>query len=209
MKANYERVGYKSKSWIGKFLKTYQKWLLLFGLVALIAFITGIMTAVKIGGELEVGDLPSKAIRILFENPKNNWGYFMQQLLSLLYIVVLVIFCNFHPCMIVLDLILILYHFYCFGFCFIGIILLYTVAGFFNMILFIFPFLLLYSFIVLLLVCICYKKCLLVKKYGRACTTDCSNKEINWIIIILLMVLLCLLLTQTIILPVVSITIIV
>lgn len=208
MKANYERIGYKSKSWLSKFLKTYQKWLIIFGLVALVAFITGIMTAVKIS-DLEVGDLPSKAIRILFDNPKNNWGYFLQQLLSLFYVVILVIFCNFHPCMVILDIILILYHFYCFGFCFIGIILLYTVAGFFNMILFIFPFLLLYSFIILLLVCICYKRCLIIKKYGRACSMECSNGETNWIIVILLALLLFLLLIQTLILPIVSVTIIV
>lgn len=209
MKASYERVGYRSKSFISKFLKQYQKWLIIFGLVALIAFITGIMTAVKIGGDLEVGDLPSKAIRILFDNPKNNWGYFMQQLLSLFYIIALILLCNFHPCMILLDFILILYHFYCFGFCFIGIILLYTVAGFFNMILFLFPFLLLYSLIILLLACICYKKCLLKKKYGNCSSPDCSLKENNWIIIILLVTILCLLLTQTIILPIISITIIV
>lgn len=209
MNANYQRVQLKGKSWLGKFFRFYRGWLLFFGILALLAFVTGILTVSKVSDDLELDKLPSKAIIVLFEDPKNNWGYFIQQLLSFFYIIAIVLLCNFHPCMIWVDILIVLYHFYCFGFCFLGIILLYSVAGFFNLLLFILPFFLLYSFIILLLVCICVKRCILKRKYGSVCSPTFSYKELQAMVWVLVASLLLILLLQTLFIPIISITIIV
>ncbi len=206
--ANVIRISYNAKSVIGKWFREYKGYVIFFSIIALLGFVTGIMTAVKLGKDLEVDHLPSKAIRLIMDNPKNNWGYFVQQLLSLTIMIVVFMFCQFHPIMILVDVLLIVYHFYCFGFCFLGIILIHTIVGFLNVIIFIFPFHLCFGWILVLILAIGYKQCKVVKRFGKLSHCHTSKKDNKWIVIILVALMLVLLLIQTLLLPLVSITII-
>ena len=92
MKYGYEVLKDKIYRFSVKLIKEYKYYLIIFSIFFLLAFVTGIFTALKYSMDLSVDNFINKALLEFLKHEKGFWGLFFSYYIWLLLICVFVIF---------------------------------------------------------------------------------------------------------------------
>lgn len=165
---------YKLKSNLSFFSSKYKKWLIVLGLFLLFGVVIGIVTASKISGSMTIKNLLDNNLYNFLAGKKTNLGLFFSYLFSFLIMFSIIIFLNFSPWLIILNLAVIVFFGYFIAFNITCIIILYPLGGILNSVLIIIPCMLCLSFCVMLISAVAIYRNIAFKKFGRECPA-CQN----------------------------------
>lgn len=167
---------YRLKSSLSFFSSKYQKWLIVLGMFLLFGIVIGVVTASKISGSITIKSLLDKNLYSFLAGKKTNIGLFFSYLFCFLVMFSIIIFFNFSPWLISLNILVIVFFGYFVSFNVTCIIVLYPLGGIINTVLIIIPCMLCLSFCILLLSAVAIHRNLCFKKFGRDCPA-CQNSS--------------------------------
>jgi len=199
------RNSYKIKSDISKFFKKYWVVILLLTCLFILGLITGIITASKHSGNLELENIPDENLIKFLCGDKSNFAVFFSYLLPIGGALILIIFFNFNFLCSLVNYFYIVIRGYSLGFTIYALIGLFSFGGIIAVII-ITPFWICGNLVIVLISAICISKNRIINHYGKVCYIRTNHKNL---IILLCLILILLLFLLCLIMPVLKITIIV
>lgn len=193
------------KNTLSNFLKVYKVFLIVLALVLLLGVVTGIFTASKYSGSLEMEHIPDSNFVSFICGDKGSLGLFFTYFVNYCILFVIVIFVCTTPLFNVLIYLCFLVLGYRLGFLISALITLFSFAGIINVVIIILPFELLLMFVFMLLCSIVIHRNKIRKKFG------CINSNTNYkkIYLFLVIIFFVILFIKCLIMPVINVTIIV
>lgn len=120
---------------------------------------------------------------------KSNFGLFFSYLFSVLILIAAIIFLNFSPWLIIVNILALIFYSYFVSFNITCIIILYPIGGILNTILILIPCGCILTFCILLISAVAIKRNLLAKKYGCEYVNKCQS--VNYVKVYSLLILGC------------------
>lgn len=204
--ATFYRNKYRVKSQFNSFWGKYKMLILFLFISLLIGTVTGIFTATKYAGELELSNVPDNNLVAFLQGDKGSFGVFFSYFVKTIVVCALILLLNINRFFAVVNFVYIFVRGYSFGFTIFAIINLFSFAGVINVVLIIIPFDLIVSFLIIVLSSIAMYKNNAIKKYGKECYCR-QNSSMPILCIILLIVAV--LFLKCMCMPLIRITIIV
>lgn len=205
-KINKIRNSYALKSEISLFFKNYKGIIITLIFVMLLGIITGVFTASKYSGGLELENIPDGNIVDFISGDKGSFGVFFTYFIRYLLIFLFVVFFNVNSFFNIISFLVIGIMGYITGFTIAGFVTLYSLVGVINVIILIIPFDLVSLFLLILITAISIRKFRLYKKFGSNCLSYVNHKNIYLILFLLLTIVLFI---KSMLLPIIRVTIIV
>ena len=204
--ANFFRNKYRVKSQLNSFWGKYRVLILFLFLTLIVGFVTGIFTATKYAGDLELTNVPDNNLVSFLQGDKGSFGVFFSYFINTAIACVLIICLNINRLFAIVNFVYIFVRGYSFGFTIFAIISLFSFAGVINVVLIIIPFDLVVNFLIIVLSSIAIYKNNIIKKYGKECY--CRQNGTTPIVCICILIVLILFL-KCMCMPLIRITIIV
>lgn len=199
------RNTYKIKSSISQFFKRYKVAIFVLACFFVLGLVTGIITATKYSGNLELENIPDDNLIKFLCGDKSNFGVFFSYLLPICLALILIIFCNFNFLCSCINALYILIRGYSLGFTIYALVGLFSFGGIIGIIVIV-PFWLIIDFSIILISSICVLKNHIIKQYGKHCYAN--NNPRNFILFIIAIMIIVLFILCM-VMPVLKITIIV
>ena len=200
------RNTYVLKSKISSFFKTYKNLIFFLAFVLFVGIVTGILTASKYSGDLELKNLPDGNIVDFISGDKGSFGVFFAYFIEFLLVYLFLVFLNINGLFNILSFVIVGIFGYVAGFTVAGIITLYSFVGIINVVVLIIPFDLCILFLLILLTSISIRKYRICKRFGSNCASCLSYKKDSFVLFLILTLIL---FVKCMILPIMRITIIV
>ena len=197
---------YSLKSIVSAFFRKYWLCILFLSCSFLLGVVTGIFTASKYSGKLELEHIPDESFVAFLCGDKGSFSLFFSYLISFAIVFVIVLLLHKSKLCVFFTFFYIVSRGYILGFTLFAIITLFGLAGIINAIIIVLPFWLIISFMLILISSICIMKNSLIRKYGRYCYESLNIKSVLIILIFLFVAFLFLL---CMVYPIIKITIIV
>ncbi len=197
------------KSNVARYLAEYKAILIVCAIFLFLGIFTGVLTAIKHSGSLELSNLSDVNFVDFLKGDKGTTGLIFPYLLSFVINVCIIIFINFKPWLILVNFLVLLAKGYTFAFDITILIVLYGFSGIINVLFIILPFEILIGLVLIVISSFAIKRNIHIKKYGI--NNTCKNSKINyaktyWFLIIIGVVFI---LLKCLLMPLVRITIIV
>lgn len=199
------RNSYKIKSGISQFFKRYRVAICILSCFFILGVVTGIITASKYSGSLELENIPDGNLIKFLCGDKSSFGMFFSYLIPLSIAIVLIIFFNFNFLCSWVNFFYLIVRGYSLGFTIYSLVGLFSLGGVIAVIIIV-PFWIVIDFCLILLSSICVLKNHIIKHYGKHCY---ANDNPRFFIIILITILILFLFLLCMIMPILKVTIIV
>lgn len=197
---------YSFKSIISSFFRKYWLSIILLSCAFILGTITGVFTASKYSGKLELEHIPDDAFVSFLCGDKGSFSLFFSYFISFVLILVITLLLSKNKLCTILTFFYILARGYIFGFTIFALITLFGLAGIINAIIIICPCWIILSFLLILIASISIMKNSLLRRYGKYCYESLNIRAIWMILVVLFFIFLFL---MCMIFPVIKITIIV
>ncbi len=198
---------YKTQNVLKDFFKCYNKIIIILCFISLLAILTGVLTAAKYSGSIEIDNLSNSTLINFLKRETGVWPLFFKYLLNFLIICGIAIFLNIKPFCITFNIIVLCVYCYLNAFDITVIIISFSLSGILNAIFILIPFFLIILYIYLIISAIAIKNNILRNKFGKSCEYFlCSPLKIYTFLILIVVILY---MIQCNIMPIIHATIII
>ncbi len=196
---------YRIKNTLSNFFKYYKGIIIILSIVLLLGVVTGIFTASRYAGKLEMDNIPDSNFVSFICGDKGSFGLFFSYFVSFSLLIAVIILLSNAPVFNIVVYLCLFVLGYRLGFLMSALITLFSFAGIINVVVIILPFELLQLLILMLISAVAINKYKILKKYG--CTNIGFNYTKLYLFLIVCFVLV--LFVKCLIMPIINITIIV
>lgn len=159
-------IGYKLKNMIHNFFSLYYKYLI-FGLVVLVtSSVVGIFVALKFSDNIAIENIFDQNLLKFLAGDTSVFGLFLIYSLQWTFLSLFAILFSFSSVSYIINIIIFAIKSYKFGFNITVFIISFSFMGIVNSILFLIPFYLISLLLYNILISVCAKRALLIKKFG-------------------------------------------
>ncbi len=196
---------YHVRNALANFFRVYKTLLIVLSIIVLLGLVTGIFTASKYSGTLEMENIPDSNFVSFISGDKGSFGLFFSYFVNFALLIGVIILLSSTPVLPFVACVCLFVLGYRLGFLVSALITLFSFAGIINVVVIILPFELCLLFIMIVITAISIYKYRIYKKYG--CTNTGVNYKRLYLLLIILFVIV--LFIKCMIMPIINITIIV